>query len=130
MLKRRLFEITLSGDAMPIFNRLKVFADNDGIASEAMSSHWRHFSKNSVCFADGKTVKFKTIGLDDYRNNDLINMIKNIPSEIYLNKLCKKLPRNILEAMSKICKDHNRTVSFTVSNRRYLLVRYWKVMSN
>ena len=112
MSNRKYSEILLTDEAMPFFNRLESFAKNNGVNSNAMSSHWRHFSSNSICFADGNTIKFKTVGLDDYINNDIINRVRNIPSTIYLNKLCKKLPNNIHKAMLKVCEGHNRAVSF------------------
>jgi hypothetical protein len=87
--------ITLSVDAMTLVNLLKVFAQNNGFNFDIVSPHWRYFSCSSVCFADGKTIRSKIMGLYDYKSDDLINKVRNNPSKIYLNKLCTKLPKSI-----------------------------------
>lgn len=59
-----------------------------GLNSNVVSSHWRYFGeKTSIFFNDDFTsAEIASVGFDDFRKNNLINRIKNIPILIYLYK--------------------------------------------
>ena len=92
---------------------LKKFSDTIGVETEATSSHWRLYGKQTFMFNKGRKIEFNARAVEgDFVSNTFINKIKTIPSQIFIKKFIKSLPEEINRALFKVVKQQKRLITY------------------
>ena len=111
-----MLKVLLKDEDIDNFNLLfnKFINIESNFSEEHISSHWKYYLPKTLIRYDRSKneVLLHQAGFDDYKENNLKNYLIDIPKKIYLNKLIKTLPSNILNNMYKVINLQRRLVSF------------------
>jgi len=108
-------KVNINQDTVHHIRRLDEFFKKNGFKSDAVSSYWKIFGEKSlISFKDDYTqANIFPDGFDDWRKDNLINKIKNIPIKNFIKKrLINQLPETMFNTVKDVAKYQNRVVSF------------------
>ena len=82
---------------------------------EVISSHWKKYGgETSISFDKEFTrVDLRSEGFDDFKKNNTLNILKNIPINFYLKKkLYPLLSKRLIDAVENLVRVHGRVISY------------------
>jgi hypothetical protein len=80
---------------------------------EVISSHWKKYGgETSISFDKEFTrVDLRAEGFDDFKKNNTLNILKNIPINFYLKKkLYPLLSKRLIDAVENLVRVHGRVI--------------------
>ena len=83
--------------------------------NEVTSSHWKKYGGETFISFDEEfsCVDLRAEGFDDFKETNILNIIKNIPIEFYLKKnLYPLLSKRLIDAVKSLARLQGRVISY------------------
>ena len=87
------------------------------IFSKQTSSHWRKFGLLQKVKKLNTGLKLEGVGFGDYRQKNIINSIKSIPTRIYISRLLKFCDKNIINNIRFVANKSSRILSYDLARQ-------------
>ncbi len=93
---------------------------NNEISKET-SSHWRKYGEFQKVKKTIDGYYLNGIGFGDFKKDNILNLLKNIPTTFYISRLLKNCDNNIVNKANLVAKKSSRLFSYDLARQALII---------